>query len=322
MHFLFIIDPLPTLAAYKDTSVSMMRALLSRGHQISVCEMSDVFVQDNQVLTQSLAIDIATDADLHAPNWWTPIGGKQQHAFSNFSGVVMRKDPPFDLEYAYATHLFDLAQSQGARVFNQGAAIRNHPEKLSILEFPQFTAATLVSSKITHLKAFYEKHKNVVIKPLDGMGGDSVFRLPPDEVNKNVIFETLTSHETETAMIQRYIPEITEGDKRVIIINGKVVPYSLARIPLAGETRGNLAAGGRGVAQPLTAADKKIAETLAPVLLKRGLFVVGLDIIGDKLTEINVTSPTCFVEIAEQTDFHVPNFFAKELEQVVQNERA
>ncbi|HLS17773.1 MAG TPA: glutathione synthase [Paenalcaligenes sp.] len=317
MHILFIIDPLESLAAYKDTSVSMMRALIARGHEISVCEMADIFVRDEQVLTRSLALDIPSDADLHGHQWWQPRGSISEHALSDYSAVIMRTDPPFDLEYMYATHLFDQAQSQGARIFNQGSAIRNHPEKLSILEFPQFTAPTLVSRQMAHLHEFYDTHKDVVIKPLDGMGGERVFRLRPGEVNKNVIFETLTRHETETVMIQRYIPAIEQGDKRVIIINGEVVPYSLARIPLAGETRGNLAAGGRGVAQPLTEKDREIAETLAPILSARGLFVVGLDIIGEQLTEINVTSPTCFVEIAEQTDFHVPNFFAQELERVV-----
>ncbi|HLR81529.1 MAG TPA: glutathione synthase [Paenalcaligenes sp.] len=317
MHILFIIDPLESLAAYKDTSVSMMRALIARGHEISVCEMTDIFVRDGLVLTHSLALDIPQEADLHSAHWWQPKGSSTEQALSNFSAVIMRTDPPFDLEYMYATHLFDQAQAQGARVFNSGAAIRNHPEKLSILEFPQFTAPTMVTSQMAHLHKFYQEHKDVVIKPLDGMGGERVFRLRPDEVNRNVIFETLTRHETETVMIQRYIPAIEQGDKRVIIINGQVVPYSLARIPLAGETRGNLAAGGRGVAQPLTENDRKIAETLAPVLSERGLFVIGLDIIGDKLTEINVTSPTCFVEIAEQSDFHVPNFFAEELERVV-----
>lgn len=317
MHILFIIDPIAQLAAYKDTSVSMMRAAIARGHQISVCQMPDLFVQDTQVRTTSFPVDIATDADLHGPDWWQPMGEPKQHALSEFDAVIMRKDPPFDLEYAYATHLLDLAQRQGAQVFNRGLAIRNHPEKLSILEFPQFTAPTMVSRRIAHLQSFYEQYQDVVAKPLDGMGGDSIFRLQPGEVNRSVIFETLTRNEAETVMIQGYIPAISQGDKRVLIINGKVVPYCLARIPLAGETRGNLAAGARGVAQPLGDAERHIAEALAPVLSERGLFLIGLDIIGDKLTEINVTSPTCFVEITEQTDFNVPDFFIQELEQVV-----
>lgn len=316
MHVLFIIDPLPSLAAYKDTSVSMMRALIKRGHSISVCEMPDLYVHRGQVRTQSLRIDIDTQVDLYASAWWSAHESADV-ALNEFSAVVMRKDPPFDLEYAYATHLLDQAQQQGAQVFNRGAAIRNHPEKLSILEFPQFTAPTMVSRRIKKLQAFYDEHQDVVAKPLDGMGGDSIFRLRPGEVNRNVIFETLTGNESETIMIQRYLPEITQGDKRVLIINGQVVPYALARIPLAGETRGNLAAGGRGVAQALTGSDRQIAETLAPILNERGLFLVGLDIIGDKITEINVTSPTCFVEITEQTDFNVPAFFAEQLENVV-----
>lgn len=317
MHLLFIIDPIEELAAYKDTSVSMMRACLARGHRVSVCEMPDLYVQDKLVRTTSFPITIATDADLHAANWWQRLGEKQSQLLSDFTAVIMRKDPPFDLEYAYATHLLDLAQSQGAQVFNRGAAMRNHPEKLSILEFPQFTAPTMVSRRIAHLQSFYEQHEDVIAKPLDGMGGDSIFRLRPGEVNRSVIFETLTRNEAETIMIQGYIPEISKGDKRVIIINGQVVPYCLARIPLAGETRGNLAAGARGVAQPLGDAERQIAEHLAPILSARGLFLVGLDIIGDRLTEINVTSPTCFVEITEQTDFNVPDFFIEELEKVV-----
>lgn len=317
MHILFIIDPIEGLAAYKDTSVSMMRAAIARGHQVSVCEMPDLYVQDTQVRTTSFAIDIPANADLHSEQWWQVTGEKQTRALSDFSAVIMRKDPPFDLEYAYATHLLDLAQRQGAQVFNRGAAIRNHPEKLAILEFPQFTAPTMVSRRIAHLQNFYEQYQDVVAKPLDGMGGASIFRLRPDEVNRSVIFETLTRNEAETVMIQEYLPAISEGDKRVLIINGQVVPYCLARIPMAGETRGNLAAGARGVAQPLGDIERQIAESLAPILSERGLFLVGLDIIGEKVTEINVTSPTCFVEITEQTDFNVPNFFIEELERVV-----
>ncbi|MFO7747784.1 MAG: glutathione synthase, partial [Orrella sp.] len=226
-------------------------------------------------------------------------------------------DPPFDMEYVYSTHLLEYAQAQGARVFNQGAAIRNHPEKLSITEFSQFTAPTLVTRNIDRIKAFHELHHDVIAKPLDGMGGTGIFRLQAGEINRNAILEALTHDGSRSIMVQRYIPEIVNGDKRILLIGGEAVPYCLARIPLAGETRGNLAAGGRGVAQPLSERDWEIANTMAPQLYARGLLLVGLDVIGDYVTEINVTSPTCFVEITEQTDFDVGQRFAQALEMAV-----
>jgi glutathione synthase len=221
------------------------------------------------------------------------------------------------MEYVYATHMLEYAQAQGAKVFNSGAAIRNHPEKLAITEFAEFTAPTLVSRDMLRLKAFHTEHRDVIVKPLDGMGGTGVFRLTPNETNRNAILETLTNDGCRTIMAQRYIPEITQGDKRILLIGGEAVPYCLARIPLAGETRGNLAAGGRGVAQPLSERDTHIAAQIGPKLAKRGLLLVGLDVIGDYVTEINVTSPTCFVEITEQTGFDVGARFVQALEAAV-----
>lgn len=319
MHVLFIIDPLPSLAAYKDTSVAMMRALIARDHKVSVTLQSDLYIEAGRVRTTVQGIHISANADLRSPNWWTTVGAKYELELNTFDAVIMRKDPPFDMEYAYSTHLLGFAQAQGAKVFNTGEAIRNHPEKLAITEFPQFTPPTLVSSNMVRLREFHEQYQDVIVKPLDGMGGTGIFRLQPGEQNLGAILETLTDHGRQTIMAQRYIPEIVNGDKRIILINGEAVPYCLARIPLAGETRGNLAAGGRGVAQPLSKRDKEIAQTVGPRLAKRGLLLVGLDVIGDYITEINVTSPTCFVEITEQTGFDVAEAFAKALENAIKH---
>jgi len=317
MHVLFIIDPLPSLKAYKDSSVAMMRALSARGHRLSVAYQANLYIDEGQVKVVSQPIALVAGADLHGQAWWAIEGQPAEVKLAQFDAVIMRKDPPFDMEYVYATHMFEYAEAQGAKVYNTGAAIRNHPEKLAITEFPEFTAPTLVSRDMARLRAFHAEHGDVVVKPLDGMGGSGVFRLRPDEHNLGSILETLTLQGERTIMAQRYIPEIVDGDKRILLIGGKPVPYSLARIPLAGETRGNLAAGGRGVAQPLTQRDREIAERVAAKLAGRGLLVVGLDVIGDYLTEVNVTSPTCFVEITEQTNFDVGDFFAQALEAAV-----
>lgn len=322
MHILFIIDPLVSLSAYKDTSVAMMRAAIDAQHTISVTLQSDLYIDAGIVKTTAQTITIASDADLHSTNWWQYAGEAMDVELNKFSAVIMRKDPPFDMEYFYATHLLSFAEEQGARVFNTGASLRNHPEKLAITEFPQFTPPTLVTRDMNRVRAFYKEHGDVIVKPLDGMGGMGIFRMRSDEVNVGAILEMVSKNGAETIMVQRYIPDISKGDKRILIINGKPVPYCLARIPLAGETRGNLAAGGRGVAQPLSQNDWHIANTIGPKLIKRGLFLVGLDVIGDFVTEINVTSPTCFVEITEQTNCHVAQIFIEELASVITNESA
>jgi len=319
MHVLFIIDPLPGLKAYKDSSVAMMRALQARGHHLSVAYQPDLYIDAGTVKSYSQPIELLVGADLHGTAWWRNSGEPAEMALADFDAVIMRKDPPFDMEYVYATHMFEYAEKQGARVFNSGAAIRNHPEKLAITEFPEFTAPTLVTRDMRRLRAFHQEHQDVVVKPLDGMGGSGVFRMGPDEHNVGSILEMLTHEGARSIMAQRYIPEIVNGDKRILLIGGEPVPFSLARIPLAGETRGNLAAGGRGVAQPLTARDREIAEQACARLAGRGLLVVGLDVIGDYLTEVNVTSPTCFVEITEQSGFDVGDFFARALERATEN---
>ncbi|AZY48801.1 glutathione synthase [Bordetella avium] len=314
MHVLFIIDPLPQLKAYKDSSVAMMRALVARGHTLSVALQGDLYIDAGTVAAHSQPIELLAGADLHEQGWWRDNGPAEDVPLSAFGAVLMRKDPPFDMEYVYSTHLLEYAQAQGAKVFNAGSAIRNHPEKLAITEVAELTAPTLVTRNMSRIKAFHALHGDVIVKPLDGMGGTGIFRLQPNEANRNAILETLTDNGARTIMAQRYIPEIVKGDKRVLIIGGEPVPYALARIPLAGETRGNLAAGGRGVAQPLSARDRELALTVAAKTAGRGLLLIGLDVIGDYVTEINVTSPTCFVEITEQTGFDVADMYVQALE--------
>ncbi len=312
MNILFIVDPLPSLKAYKDTSVAMMQALQDRGHQIHVALQPDLYLEGERVRARVQPITLKRQADLHGHDWWEA-GETRMLSLAELDAVVMRKDPPFDMEYLYSTHLLERAQAEGARVFNTGAAIRNHPEKLAIAEFPEYTAPTLVTRDMTRVKAFHEAHGEIVVKPLDGMGGSGVFRLPPGELNRGAILELLTDNGARSIMAQRYIPEIRDGDKRVLIIAGKPIPHVLARIPLAGETRGNLAAGGNGVAQDLNDHDRTVANAIGARLAPRGLLLIGLDMIGPYVTEINVTSPTCFVEITQQTGFDVAGHFADAL---------
>ena len=311
LNLAFILDPLHGLKAYKDSSVAMMREAASRGHRVSAIQREALTWRDGVVTARTHAIRTRAD-----DRGWYEAGDEAALPLTAFDAVVMRQDPPFDFEYVTATWLLERAAASGARIFNDPRAIRDHSEKLAITEFPQFTATTLVARDATDLHAFIDEIGDVILKPLDGMGGSQIFRVTASDPNRNVIVETLTHEGRRTIMAQRYLPAIAEGDKRVLVIGGEVVPYALARIPKAGETRGNLAAGGRGVAMPLTPAERVIAEFVAPILWARGLLVVGLDVIGGHLTEINVTSPTCFVEIAAQTGFSPAALFADKLEQV------
>jgi len=245
---------------------------------------------------------------------WYERGETSEAPLSAYDAVLMRKDPPFDMEYVYSTYLLELAEKDGARIVNRPRAIRDHNEKMAIAKFPQFTAPTLVTRRVDLIRAFLAEQREIILKPLHGMGGASIFRVSESDPNLNVIIETLTALGTMTIMVQRYIPEISDGDKRVLLIAGEPVPFCLARIPKAGETRGNLAAGGTGVARPLTARDREIAETLGPVLHREGLLLVGLDVIGSYLTEVNVTSPTCFQEITQQSGFNVAGMMVDALE--------
>ncbi|MFT0531643.1 glutathione synthase [Castellaniella hirudinis] len=317
MHVLFVIDPLTGLKAWKDSSVAMMRSLAAQGDRFSCATMADLYIDQGRVRAAATAVRLRDRPDWHGHDWWSQADAPVETDLADFDAVLMRKDPPFDMEYVYATHLFDYAQAQGARVFNSGAAIRNHPEKLAITEFAQYTAPTLVTRDMARLRAFHQQHQDVIVKPLDGMGGSGVFRLQPKEPNLGAILESLTALGTQSIMAQRYIPEIVQGDKRILIIGGEPIPYALARVPLQGETRGNLAAGGRGVAQPLTPRDLELAQAVGGRLASRGLLLIGLDVIGQYMTEINVTSPTCFVEITEQTGFDVAGRFVDALRQAV-----
>ena len=308
MDFAFILDPLPRLKAYKDSSVAMMRALKRRGHRLFALEPGDLRWELGVTRAPVQPLELLDD-----DHDWYRAGDAKDRRLADFDAVVMRKDPPFDLEYLYATHLLELAEREGARVFNRPRALRDHNEKLAIAKFAEYTAPTLVTRDIAALHGFLDAHGDTIVKPLDGMGGTSIFRVRRDDPNRNVIFETIAHCGARSVMIQRFIPEIALGDKRVLIIAGKPVPFCLARIPKPGETRGNLAAGGRGVAQPLDARDLEIAHGVGPKLWAEGLLVVGLDVIGAHLTEVNVTSPTCFVEITQQTGFDVAGMFADAL---------
>jgi len=311
MKLLFVADPLESFKVYKDTTFAMMREAARRGHQIWACEPADlVWVRGARVVARGARAITLTGR----PDDWFEVVAEGELALADAGAVVMRKDPPFDSEYFYATHLLGQAEREGAKVFNKPAALRDHPEKLAILEFPEHIAPTLVTRSAQAVRAFHAEHRDIILKPLDGMGGMGIFRVGPDGLNLGSIVETLNRDGAQTLMVQKYLPEIVQGDKRVLVIGGEPVPFCLARIPQGSEIRGNLAAGGKGVAQPLSERDRAIATALGPVLAARGLLLVGLDVIGECLTEINVTSPTCFQEIMQQTGFDVAAMFIDALE--------
>jgi glutathione synthase len=313
MELLFVTDPLESFKTYKDSTFAMMREAQRRGHTIHACEPRHMlWVRGGVVQAQVRSITLTGDAT----DWFTEVAS-QMRFIKDFGAVVMRKDPPFDSEYFYATHLLEQAEREGARVFNKPRALRDHPEKLAILEFPQFIGPTLVTRDADAIKRFHAEHKDIILKPLDGMGGMGIFRVKDDGLNLGGIIETLNKDGAQTVMVQKFLPAIVDGDKRVLVIGGKPVPFCLARIPQGGEVRGNLAVGGKGVAQPLSDSDRAIAQALGPILAARGLLLVGLDVIGDSLTEINVTSPTCFQEITDQSGFDVAAMFVDALEAAV-----
>jgi glutathione synthase len=312
LAILFVVDPLDELKAYKDSSVAMMRELVRRESRVFACTPAQLALRDGQVLAQASELDVLGGDEpwyIECDSTTTPL--------TQFDAVLMRKDPPFDVEFLNTTLLLSRAVAQGARVFNDPQALRDHNEKLATAEFPQYSVPTLVTRDLKLLREFHAELGDVVVKPLDGMGGRGVFRLRRDDPNLNAILETVSEYGERSLMAQRFIPEISAGDKRVLLVAGKAVPFSLARIPKPGESRGNLAAGGIGRAQPLSAADRRIAEGLGPILAARGLLLVGLDVIGDYLTEVNVTSPTCFVEITQQSGFDVASMFVDALMEAV-----
>ena len=310
MNLLFIADPLESFKIHKDTTFAMMREAQKRGHALAACEPQDVMWRRDAPVTAHVR-DIRLTGD--ANRWFEQLGTRAE-PLKAFNAVLMRKDPPFDSEYFYATHLLQQAEREGARVFNKPGALRDHPEKLSIMEFPQFIGPTLVTRDEADIQRFHAEHGDIILKPLDGMGGMGIFRVGPDGLNLGSIIETLNHHGATTLMVQKFLPEIAAGDKRVLIIDGEPAPFVLARIPQGSEIRGNLAAGGKGVAQPITDSDRATARAIGRVLAPRGLLLIGLDIIGTRVTEINVTSPTGFREILDQTGCDVPALYLDAVE--------
>jgi len=321
MKFLFILDPLEDLKAYKDTSVAMMRAAQARGHEVYACQQGSLACSFGLGSAATLDAEATRISLTDNDEDWFRAHDTARHRLRAFDAVLMRKDPPFDMEYVASTWLLEAAEREGARIFNSPRAIRDHNEKFALAEFAQFAVPCVVTRSMADVHRFIDAHKDAVVKPLDGMGGDGIFRVRGDDPNRNAIVETVSSRGARNVMVQRYIPEITRGDKRVLLIAGKPVPHSLARIAKPGELRANLAQGGRGVAQPLSAQDRRIAEAVGPVLAARGLLLVGLDVIGDHLTEVNVTSPTCFREIQDQTGFDVSGMFVDSLERQIKKSR-
>lgn len=317
MDLLFVADPLDGFKTHKDSTFAMMREAARRGHVLWATEPDGLSWQrGGAVAARARRITLTGRSGAGVDDWYT-VEDSATRPLREFGAVLMRQDPPFDSEYFYATHLLERAEKEGARVFNSPRALRDHPEKLAILEFPGFIGPTLVTRSADDIRAFHAEQRDIILKPLDGMGGMGIFRVKDDGLNLGSIIETLNRDGAQTVMVQRYLPAISAGDKRVLVIGGEPVPFSLARIPQGSEVRGNLAAGGKGVAQPLTARDREIAEAIGPALAARGLLLIGLDVIGEHLTEINVTSPTCFQEITDQTGFDVAAMFVDVLERAV-----
>lgn len=310
MNLLFITDPLAGFKLDKDSSLAMMRQAQQRGHTVWVCGTPDLQWQRGGRVSAVMQRLRLKDPE----NDWYHVEETHAKALCEMDALLMRKDPPFDSEYFYATHLLSQAEREGAKVFNRPSALREHPEKLALMEFAEWTTPTLVTRQSEAIRAFHAQHQDIILKPLDGMGGMGIFRVRADGLNLGSIMETLNREGATSVMVQKFLPDITQGDKRVLVIGGQPVPYALARIPQGNEVRGNLAAGGKGVAQPLTDRDREIALAIGPTLAARGLLLVGLDIIGDSLTEVNVTSPTCFREITDQTGFDVAAMFMDALE--------
>lgn len=318
MNILIVADPVLSFNIKKDSTFAMMQEAAQRGHQLWVCEPRHLhWINGGQVQAQVQRAHLTGEK----PDWIS-LDPEVVKAVCDFDAVLMRKDPPFDAEYTYTTHLLEQAQREGAHVFNDPAALRNHPEKLALMQFPQWAPPTLVTRRAEDIKRFHQIHEDIILKPLDGMGGMGIFRVTADGLNLGSIIETLNHHGATTVMVQRFLPDIKNGDKRVLVIAGEPVPFALARIPQGGEVRGNLAAGGKGVAMPLTDAERRIAAAIGPELNQRGLLLVGLDVIGGFLTEVNVTSPTCFQEITQQTGVNVAGLFIDALEKRLETQHS
>lgn len=289
---IFVMDPIADINFKKDSTLAIAQAAQAAGWPLAYAELSDLFIENGSAFADVQALTVFDDA-----KHWFELGERQTLALSSEHVIMMRKDPPFDSPFLYATHILQRAATAGALVVNNPQSLRDCNEKLFATEFPDCCPPLLVSNNLAKLRAFHQKHSDVIFKPLDGMGGSGIFRCKQSDSNLASIIEVLTNNGTDYIMAQKFIPAISAGDKRILMINGEPVEYALARIPADGELRGNLAAGGQGVAQPLTTRDKEIASRVGPTLRAKGLFFVGLDVIGDYLTEINVTSPTCIREI-------------------------
>ncbi|MGR5115972.1 glutathione synthase [Photobacterium damselae] len=295
-----VMDPIESINIKKDSSFAMMMEAQRRGWEIHYMEMNDLSLEQGKAVARTRVVSLQED-----PNGWFEFQSEQEIALSELDAVLMRKDPPFDTEYIYATYILERAEVEGTLIVNKPQSLRDCNEKLFTAWFPELTPTTMVTRRADKIKAFHQQHGDVILKPLDGMGGSSIFRVMNGDPNVSVIIETLTNMGQNYCMAQTFVPDISNGDKRILVVDGEPMPYCLARIPAKGETRGNLAAGGRGEARPLSETDRRIAEAVAPTLKEKGLIFVGLDVIGDKLTEINVTSPTCIREIEAAFDISI-----------------
>ncbi|QYX65515.1 glutathione synthase [Shewanella putrefaciens] len=304
-----VMDPISEINIKKDSSFAMLMAAQDRGYQLFYMEMADLAMVNGVAMANMRPLTVINDASK-----WYELGEAQDTPMSELDVILMRKDPPFDTEFIYATYMLERAEEQGVLIVNKPQSLRDANEKLFTAWFSEFTPETIVTRDAKRIRAFHQAKGDIILKPLDGMGGTSIFRVKQDDPNLGVIIETLTSYGQQYAMAQAFIPEITKGDKRILVVDGEPVPYALARIPMKGETRGNLAAGGSGVAQPLSDSDWAIARAIGPELKKRGLIFVGLDVIGDKLTEINVTSPTCIREIQAAFDVDITGMLMDAIE--------
>ncbi|PAJ74917.1 glutathione synthase [Pseudoalteromonas sp. NBT06-2] len=307
-------DPISGFNIKKDTGFAMMVEAQNRGYEVYYMEIDDLYLRKGQAFATAAKAQLFEDE-----NHWYELEEKQNIALANLDVILMRKDPPFDTEYIYATYILERAELTGTLIVNKPQSLRDANEKLFTAWFSEFTPDTLVTRNQQQIRSFLDEHGDIILKPLDGMGGASIFRVKKDDANLGVICETLTKHGKEFAMAQNYIPEIKQGDKRVLVVDGQVIPYCLARIPQNGETRGNLAVGGRGEARPLSESDLKIAQAIAPTLKEKGLIFVGLDIIGDKLTEINVTAPTCVKEIQAAYDISITGILFDAIERRIES---
>ena len=310
-----VMDPIADIKFHKDTTLALLLAAKARDWKIYYIEQPDLYLAQGQARARARALTVFNDA-----SHWHDLGPTEDIALGDLDALLMRKDPPFDTDYIYSTYILEAAQQQGCLVVNDPRSLRDCNEKIFATRFPQCCPPLLVSARIDQLRAFHKEHQDVIFKPLDGMGGSGIFRCREDDPNVGAILETLTDHNQHLIMAQRYIPEIKQGDKRILVVAGKAIPYSLARIPAEGETRGNLAAGGRGVAQPLTERDQWIVSQVAPELVDRGLLFVGLDVIGDYLTEINVTSPTCVREIDKAFNTQIGDVLMQAITERLQEE--